>query len=181
MAKFIVPFFLLTALVGYSQQYHNYLENIHRADYWQQHVEYKMEIDVDVKKYQYTGKQEIVYTNNSPDTLHRVFYHLHFNAFQPGSEMDEQSRAVVDPDPRIGDRIAKLQPDEIGYIRVNSLQQHNVNATYKTVGTILEVTLNQPLLPKEKVTLTMDFEAQIPLQIRRSGRNSSEGVALSMT
>ena len=48
MSKFFVSIFLLTALLGYSQKYHNYTENINRADYWQQHVEYTMEIDMDV-------------------------------------------------------------------------------------------------------------------------------------
>ena len=178
--SFLFILFFLFSISGFSQQDHNYLENINTPYYWQQHADYKMEIDMDVKTYQYHGKQELIYTNNSPDTLRRVFYHLHFNAFQPGSEMDIQSRTVVDPDRRIGDRISKLQPHEIGYIQVNSLKQNGVAVSHKTVGTILEVTLNQPILPKEKVTFLMDFNAQVPLQIRRSGRNSSEGVALSM-
>lgn len=164
-----------------SQQYHNFLEKIDRPHYWQQHVDYKMEIDVDVQKYQYKGKQELVYTNNSPDTLKRVFYHLHFNAFQPGSEMDVRSRTIEDPDRRVDDRISKLKPDEIGYIKVNSLLQNGSPVQNKTVGTILEVDLNTPILPGEKTNFSMDFEAQVPLQIRRSGRNSEEGVALSMT
>ena len=76
--------------------------------YWQQHVDYKMEIDMDVNTFQYKGKQELVYTNNSPDVLNRVYYHLYFNAFQPGSEMDVRSRTIADPSPKIGDRISKL-------------------------------------------------------------------------
>ncbi|MEL6274459.1 MAG: M1 family peptidase, partial [Bacteroidota bacterium] len=59
-----------------------------QAGYWQQHVEYQMDIDFDVTTNQYAGQQRLVYTNNSPDTLHKVFYHLYFNAFQPGSMMD---------------------------------------------------------------------------------------------
>jgi len=55
------------------------------TSYWQQHVDYKMEVDMNVENFQYSGTQELVYTNNSPDTLDRVFYHLYFNAFQPGS------------------------------------------------------------------------------------------------
>ncbi len=166
---------------GYTQEYHNYLEQVDRPYYWQQHVDYKMEIDVDVEKYQYKGKQELVYTNNSPDTLRRVFYHLHFNAFQPGSEMDVRSTTISDPDSRVGDRISKLQPDEIGYIKVNSLLQNGTAVQNKTVGTVLEVDLNTPILPGEKATFSMDFDAQVPLQVRRSGRTSSEGVALSMS
>ncbi|MFB0942046.1 MAG: M1 family peptidase, partial [Patiriisocius sp.] len=53
--------------------------------YWQQHVDYTMTIDVDEKNNQYSGRQTLVYTNNSPDVLDKVFYHLYFNAFQPGS------------------------------------------------------------------------------------------------
>ena len=56
-----------------------------KSTYWQQHVDYTMEVDMNVKNFRYTGTQELVYTNNSPDTLHRVFYHLYFNAFQPGT------------------------------------------------------------------------------------------------
>src|SRR5690606_11414025 len=142
--------------------------------------DYKMEIDMDVKTYQYKGKQQLVYTNNSPDVLNRVFYHLYFNAFQPGSEMDIRNLNIPDSDRRVGDRISKLQPNEIGYIKVNSLKQNGTEITHKTVGTILEVNLAKPIQPGESVTFDMLFDAQVPEQIRRSGRNNSEGVALSM-
>jgi hypothetical protein len=148
--------------------------------YWQQHVSYTMEIDMDVDTYQYEGKQKLVYTNNSPDILTRVYYHLYFNAFQPGSEMDVRSRTIRDPSPKIGDRISKLQPDEIGYIKVKSLKQNGKVISHETVGTVLEVKLDQPIQPGESVIFDMVFDAQVPVQIRRSGRNNEEGVALSM-
>ena len=149
--------------------------------YWQQHVDYTMDIDMDVKTYQYKGTQKLVYTNNSPDALNKVFYHLYFNAFQPNSQMDVRSRNIQDPDRRVGDRISKLSPSEIGYIKVNSLKQNGSVVKHETVGTILEVTLNKPIQQGESVTFDMIFDAQVPKQIRRSGRNSAEGVALSMT
>ena len=149
--------------------------------YWQQHVDYAMEIDMNVNNHQYKGKQKLVYTNNSPDVLNRVYYHLFFNAFQPGSEMDVRSQTIKDPSPKIGDRISKLQPNEIGYIKVKSLKQNGRSIAYETVGTVLEVKLSQPIQPGEKVTFDMDFDAQVPIQIRRSGRDNAEGVALSMS
>ena len=152
-----------------------------RPYYWQQHVDYKMSVDMDVETYRYTGEQELAYTNNSPDTLQTVFYHLYFNAFQPGSEMDVRSRNLPDPDRRVGSRISELGPDEIGYVKVNSLKQNGTEIEHHTEGTILEVELAQPILPGETVTFNMDFEGQVPVQIRRSGRNNKEGVALSMT
>jgi hypothetical protein len=160
--------------------------------YWQQHVDYIMEVAMDVKTYQYQGKQELVYTNNSADTLRRVFYHLYNNAFQPGSEMDMRLQTIKDPDGRmvtktkVGDkeikesRIAKLQPNEIGYLHVSNFKQDGVTAVAKEVETILEVTLAKPILPGKTTTFTLDFAGQVPVQIRRSGRNNKEGVELSM-
>ena len=150
-------------------------------EYWQQHVNYSMDIDMDVKNFQYKGQQKLVYTNNSPDVLNSVYYHLYFNAFQPGSEMDVRSRSIKDPDRRVMDRISKLLPNEIGYIKVNSLRQNGKSITYETVGTVLEVKLDKPIQPGEKVTFYMVFDGQVPKQIRRSGRNNADGVALSMT
>lgn len=151
------------------------------TSYWQQQVDYQMEIDMNVERFQYTGVQKLTYTNHSPDTLHRVFYHLYFNAFQPGSEMDVRSRTIEDPDKRVGDRIAQLADDEIGYLKIDELLQNNEKVSYKVVGTILVVDLNAPILPGESHVFDMNFEGQVPVQIRRSGRNSDEGVALSMT
>lgn len=162
------------------------------SSYWQQHVDYKMDVSMDVKSYQYKGKQELIYTNNSPDTLRRVFYHLYNNAFQPGSEMDKRLQSIKDPDGRmvtktkVGDkeikesRIAKLQPNEMGYLHISNFKQDGVTAVAKEVETILEVSLAQPILPGKSATFTLDFEGQVPVQIRRSGRNNKEGVELSM-
>jgi uncharacterized cupredoxin-like copper-binding protein len=161
--------------------------------YWQQHVNYKMEVSVDVKTYIYKGKQELTYTNNSSDTLRKVYYHLFNNAFQPGSEMDMRLQSIKDPDGRMvtktkvddkeikESRIAKLKPNEIGYLHISNFKQNGVSAVAKEVETILEVTLNEPLLPGKSNIFTLDFEGQVPIQIRRSGRNNKEGIALSMS
>ena len=161
------------------------MEAQNNTSYWQQHVDYSMDVNVDVEKYQYSGTQKLVYTNNSPDVLSRVYYHLFFNAFQPGSEMDMRLQSVPDPDGRMmadgKSRIASLSPEEMGYLRVNSLTQDNQAVSFVEEGTILVVELNKPIPPGGKTTFEMTFNGQIPLQIRRSGRNSSEGVALSMS
>jgi len=147
---------------------------------WQQHVQYKMNIDFDIKKHQFNGNQIIKYTNNSPDTLYRVFYHLYFNAFQPGSMMDVRSRTISDPDPRVGDRIFNLNQDEIGYHKISSLKQDGLPLNFEMVETILEVKLAKPILPGKSSTFEMVFSSQVPIQIRRSGRNNSEGIDYSM-
>jgi hypothetical protein len=151
-----------------------------QPDRWQQMVDYKMEIDFDYRKNQFEGKQILKYTNNSPDTLDRVFYHLYFNAFQPGSVMDVRSRTIADPDRRVGHRISLLKKAEQGYQEIKSLKMNGKNVDYKTVGTILEVNLREPIMPKSTVTFEMEFHAQVPLQIRRTGRFNTEGIEYSM-
>jgi hypothetical protein len=147
---------------------------------WQQRGYYKMDIDFDAENHQYQGHQSLTYVNNSPDTLTSVFYHLYFNAFQPGSMMDVRSRSIIDPDRRVGDRISKLAPDEIGYIKVKSLKHNGKAVKFLEQGTILEVVLDHPILPGEISNLEMIWDAQVPLQIRRSGRNNQEGIDYSM-
>ncbi|MEO6684741.1 MAG: M1 family peptidase, partial [Dyadobacter sp.] len=151
-----------------------------QSDRWQQRVKYQMNVDFDVTKHQYKGTQKLVYSNNSPDTLTKVFYHLYMNAFQPGSQMDVRSRMISDPDPRVKDRISKLSPSEIGYEKILSLKQNGKLLKYQVVGTILEVTLNEKILPKSQHTFDLEFEAQVPVQIRRNGRNNSEGIDYSV-
>ncbi|MEM1406342.1 MAG: M1 family aminopeptidase [Bacteroidota bacterium] len=151
------------------------------TSYWQQHVDYTMDVKMDIKTHQFTGDQKLVYTNNSPDTLKKVYYHLYFNAFQPGSMMDMRSLSIADPDRRVGARISQLNEDEIGFQRINSLKQDGKAVSYSTEGTILEVVLNQAILPGKKVTFDMNFTGQVPIQIRRSGRDNAEGISYSMS
>lgn len=156
-------------------------EALSQAERWQQSVSYKFDVDMDVSTNQYTGKQIIAYSNNSPDTLKRVFFHLYYNAFQPNSMMDVRSRSIKDPDRRVMDRISKLTPQEIGYLNVSELTMNGQPVTYEQVETILEGDLPQPILPHTTVLFETTFEGQVPLQVRRSGRDSEEGVRYSMS
>ena len=135
---------------------------------------------MDVKTHRYTGTSQITYSNNSPDTLRNIYFHLFNNAFQPGSAMDLRSLQIEDPDPRIGDRIGGLSPEEIGFLHITQLQADGKALKFIEEGTILEAELAKPLLPGKKLQLSLTFEAQSPLQIRRSGRDNKEGVAFSM-
>lgn len=163
-----------------------------RPGYWQQAVDYKMDIDVNESTFQYAGNMTLKYSNNSSRALSKVYFHLYLNAFQPGSMMDYRLSNISDPDarmtnnlgtkekPQYQSRIATLTPDQIGYQKVKSLRVNGTDATFKTDGTILEVTLLRAIAAGETATFEMTWDAQVPEQIRRTGRNSKEGVALSM-
>ena len=161
-----------------------------QTDRWQQKVKYTMNIDMNVQNNQFTGTQKLEYWNNSPDTLRKLYYHLYFNAFQPNSMMDTRSRELgknfngnrPDWDARVRDRIMNLKPEEMGYQRVKTLKLDGRPQNFTEHETILEVKLDKPILPKSKVVLDMTFEAQVPLQVRRSGRdNPATKVRYSMS
>ena len=178
MKPFFTALFALTLLVANAQKH---------PDYWQQRIDYTMDVSMNVEDFTYKGRSTVQYTNHSPDTLNRVFFHLYFNAFRPGSDMDARLQSISDPDNRMvtenkESRISVLSEDEMGYLRVTQITQ-NQGAPLKASHeeTILVVDLQTPLLPQSSTTLNLDFEGQVPLQIRRSGRNSEEGVALSMS
>lgn len=159
---------------------------------WQQRVEYTMDIDMDVVKNRFDGTQTLIYHNNSTDTLFNVYYHLYFNAFQPGSEMDTRIQTIPDPESTVAinkgtmenpiyvSKVSKLALDEQGWTKINSLKQNGKPLKYEINSTILEVALNTPILPGTSDTFTMTFKSQVPLQTRRNGRDNAEGVRYSM-
>ena len=148
--------------------------------YWQQRVEYNINIDFNHKNHQFLGQQNLIYFNNSPDTINKVFFHLYFNAFQPGSMMDVRSRSIPDPDSRVMDRISKLKKNEIGFHEIKMIQQSGMKLEYHIQGTVLEVKLQNPLLPNQSTDFYLEYISQVPKQIRRSGRNNKEGIDYSM-
>ncbi len=165
-----------------------------QADRWQQHINYNIKASLDVNTNIIKGTEEIVYTNNSTDTLRKVYFHLYWNAFQPNSSMDVRSRelgkntmtsrrgdVIKDWDARVTDRIQKLTPAEIGYQRVSSITINGKAQKLIEHETILEVQLTNPIAPKTSAKLSLVFEAQVPKQIRRSGRDNAEGVRFSMS
>ena len=163
-----------------------------RKGYWQQKVDYKINVDVDEKNYRYDGTMSLKYTNNSGHSLSKVYFHLYFNAFQPGSMMDYRLSNIADPDSRMAtnlgtkenpkweSRIAKLTPYQIGYQKIKTLLIDGVETVFKTDGTLLEVSLPHAIEDGATATFDLTWTAQVPEQIRRTGRNSKEDVALSM-
>ncbi len=187
MAKGFVLSLLLSLFI--SQQ------SYAQPDRWQQRIKYAINVKMDVVNNQFAGTEQIDYWNNSPDTLNRVFFHLYWNAFHPNSSMDVKSREagkvvlwtdkndkpVLDWDGRVTDRISKLTDNEIGYQNVSSIRIDGVEQQLILHETILEVRLSKPILPRSKVALDLTFRAQVPVQIRRSGRDNAEGIRFSMS
>ena len=150
------------------------------AQYWQQAVDYTMTVSLDPETANYSGTQKLVYTNNSPEALHKVFYHLYFNAFKPGSEMAVQLKNSPDRNTRFSVDLDTLSLESQGALSVSDLTQDGVLVKTIDAETILEVTLNKPIPPGGSSTFELNFEGHVPDVIRRAGKNSKEGIAFSM-
>ena len=85
------------------------------AQYWQQAVDYTMEVALDTETALYNGTQKLVYTNNSPESLKRVGYHLYIKACKPGSEVAGRLKKAADEKRRCKNSGDYLTQDEQGY------------------------------------------------------------------
>lgn len=166
-----------------------------QPDRWQQKISYNINVDMEVNTNRLSGMEKIEYWNNSPDTLSRIFFHTYWNAFQPNSMMDVRSRNLgktpigldkdgnlkYDWDDRVRDRISQLKENEIGYQQIQFVKLNGKPQQLIEHETIVEIRLDNPIPPKSKVNLEVAFKAQVPVQIRRSGRDNSEGIRYSMS
>ena len=110
-------------------------------NYWQQSVDYKINVDIDVKTFKYNGDQILIYSNNSPDTLNKVFYHLYFNAFQPGSEMAARIVYGKDKNKRFKIDFNTIPPEEEGWLKVSNIKQDGKLLSTEFSETILDIFL----------------------------------------
>lgn len=176
MKPIIVIFCILLSVKGIAQ----------KNAYYQQSAKYKMEIDVDVPNFTYQGKQTISYTNNSPDELREVYFHLYWNAFRANSMMDQRVQSQgKEGDKRLQQdgisRLVSIPLDEQGAQNIHWIKQNGKDLKFEIQETIMKVYLATPLKPYASTTFSMEWDAVIPQQIRRSGRNNKEGIDMTMT
>ena len=154
--------------------------------YYQQYAKYKMDIDVDAQNFTYTGNQTLTYTNNSPDELKVVYFHLYWNAFKAGSMMDQRvAGQAKNGDSRLQVngiyRRASVPVEEEGAQDIHWIKQNGKDLKFEIQETIMKVVLDKPLKPNSSTTFTMNWDAVIPKQIRRAGRNNREGIDMTVT
>ncbi len=113
-----------------------YSVSFSQNNYWQQEVDYEMVIDVNVQNHTYNGTQKLVFTNNSPETLDRVFYHLYFNAFKPGTDLEQNSRYSTDDSRTMSKNILMLDDKDWGDVQIKWMLQDGSPIEFKVEETI---------------------------------------------
>lgn len=163
-----------------------FFANAQKDAYYQQFAKYEMDIDVNAEKFTYTGTQRITYTNNSPDQLNVAYFHLYWNAFKPNSMMDQRVQSQgKNGDSRLQkdgvSRLTSIIKGQEGAQNIHWIKQNGKTLKFEIQETIMKVYLAEPMKPNSTTTFTMEWDAVIPQQIRRSGRNNAEGVDMTMT
>ncbi len=120
--------------------------------YWQQDVHYNIKAEVDDMQDVITGREELIYWNNSPDTLAYVYFHLYQNAFQPESYLDKLTLANSTQI-----KYSKWERAKKG-TEIEKIQTNGVDLNTQLDNTILKVYLIQPLLPNDSITFSIDFK-----------------------
>ncbi|HAB31113.1 MAG TPA: peptidase M1 [Cryomorphaceae bacterium] len=169
MKKFLLAILATCAIPSFGQ-------------YWQQAVDYHIQVALDDQKHQLAGDLSLRYTNNSPDVLDEVYFHLYWNAFQPGSMLSNMANIPTKfPDRAIGSNVENYAPDEYGEQIVQSLTLNGQPVAFVVDQTILHCTLPQGIHPGETVTFAMTYTTRIPKLVERAGRDNPEGIAYSFT
>jgi hypothetical protein len=150
---------------------------IQAQSYWQQKVEYKIDVFLDVDSNVLSGKESVRYFNNSPDTLMEIYLHLYWNAFKPGSYMNLKSISVNREN---GKRISNLKADEQGNVVITNIQVDGSKVISDEHDTILKLKLNKPLLPNNSIKIDLDFKSQVPKLVRRAGRDNQQSIRYSI-
>ena len=146
--------------------------------YWQQKVDYQIDISLDDDKQILTGSETITYQNNSPDTLKYLWVQLDANRFHPDSMANRHQTA-----PSLGDRVsfrrfnAMLGASQFpGGHRVTLVQDPStgLELPHAIVGTNMRVDLPEPLATGESFRLRIDWNYNITDSTILRGRGGFE-------
>lgn len=120
--------------------------------YWQQDVWYKINAKLDANTEVISGEEYIEYTNNSPNDLTQMYFHLYQNAVQPGGLVDQLYDANKTPH-TFGKYESQKLGTEIFEVRIN---EQKVEA--QVDGTIMKIKLPESLKSGSKVNVYVRFK-----------------------
>ncbi|MFL5495410.1 MAG: M1 family metallopeptidase [Gemmatimonadales bacterium] len=121
---------------------------------WVQHARYEIDASLDASAARLTGRESVVYLNNSPDTLRRVAVYLRQNAFAPGA-------ARRDPLPVTGGvALSRVEADGRSLSAIP--ETDSTSPGTRLEGTVLWIRLPMPLGPSDSVRLGFEWSFTPP-------------------
>ena len=143
--------------------------------YWQQEVDYAIEVTLDDAKQRIVGSEQIRYTNNSPDSLDYLWLQLDANIFSPSSG------AAMSATGGSFDRISYTGLERMlarqsfdGSVELTRVASKNKALGYVVVDTMMRVDLPKPLAPGKSFKFDIDWSYAINESKRVGGRTGFE-------
>jgi hypothetical protein len=119
-------------------------------DYWQNSANYYLNVELDTETNAVTGRGDITYYNNSPDTLKKIVFRLYQDIFKKGIARDYgfNEKAINE-----GTRIK--------YLSINGSELDPDTAGYRSY-TNYHLNLAEQLAPSDHLDIVIEWEFEIP-------------------
>lgn len=144
-------------------------------DYWQQKVDYDIDVELDDEHQRIIGSETIKYRNQSPDELKYLWLQLDANIFSPNSEAARSDTTTW------LDRISFAQLRHLltilkfdGSVKITGIRSGRTNLRYKIVDTMMRVELPKPLKPGQNFKFSIDWNYAINDHKLLGGRTGYE-------
>jgi hypothetical protein len=139
------------------------------AQYWQQEVNYTIDVSLNDKEHLLNGSAKIQYINHSPDTLRFIWFHIWPNAYKT------DRTAFSDQLLRNGNTSFYFSSrDQKGYINRLDFKVNDITAETEDHPShidIIKLNLPSPLLPGQQINITTPFHVQLPYNFSRGGHD----------
>ncbi|MBE7169744.1 MAG: M1 family metallopeptidase [Williamsia sp.] len=135
--------------------------------YWQQQVDYLIDVKLNDEEHTLDGFEKILYTNHSPDTLTYIWFHLWPNAYK-------NDKTAFSEQLLLGDKTNFYfsSPEQRGYINRLHFEVNGSIARMEDHPQYIDVVklwLPQPLLSGQSITITTPFHVKLPANFSRGG------------
>jgi len=148
------------------------LEGVVTRPYFQQRVDYEIEVELDEVRHRLRARMEIIYENRSPDTLTYIYFHLWPNAYRNNQTAFARQKAAA------GSWDFYSSPDSLrGGIDSLDFRSGAEPLRWSLLPDTIDVAivwLAKPLLPGARISITTPFRVQIPGNFSRLGRDRGQ-------
>lgn len=147
------------------------------ADYWQQQVDYKMNIEIDDENMRLYGTSNITYKNNSPDELRYLWIQLDQNVRAPESDSPKLRGSTVSDQVSMR-ALEGMQNTFDGGFKIEKVTNSSDQSMSYTINkTMMRVDLPQPLKSGAKTSLNIKWWYNINNTREDRGRSGYEPFA----
>lgn len=139
------------------------------AQYWQQGQQFTMNVELDENEKTVSGTQKLIYTNNSPDTLNFIWYHIWPKAYS-SKESALFNQMLAEPDSEKTINEITRYGDLTGLdFTVNGQAARTSPHSNPQYIDVIKLHLPQPLMPGAEITIETPFVTSLPSYFSRSG------------